>query len=67
MTRDEAAAFARGYRDGQVRMRGAAEDAARTVAVLAGEARGERAAGRAEGALAAEHAIRALPVRDPES
>ncbi len=61
-------ALARAYRRGQEAMRGAAEDAARIVAVMAGEDRGAIAASRAEGALAAEAAIRRLPIRpyDPD-
>jgi hypothetical protein len=57
------AALARAYRRGQQEMRGAAEDAARVVAVTAGEAKGAIAAARAEGALAVEAAIRRLPIR----
>jgi hypothetical protein len=53
----------RAYRRGQEEMRAAAADAARIVAVLAGEERGAIAAARAGGALAAEAAIRRLPVR----
>jgi Ni,Fe-hydrogenase I small subunit len=57
------AALARAYRRGQEAMRGAAEDAARIVAVTAGDERGAIAAARAEGALATEAAIRRLPIR----
>jgi hypothetical protein len=44
-------------------MRQDAIDAARIVVVVAGEQRGAIAAARAEGALAAEAAIRRLPLR----
>ncbi len=44
-------------------MRAAAIDAARIVAVTAGEEKGAIAAARADGALAAEKAIRGLPLR----
>jgi hypothetical protein len=49
-------------------MRGAAEDAARIVAVTAGDERGAIAAARTEGALAVGSAIRRLPIRpyDPD-
>jgi len=57
------AALARAYRRGQEEMREAAVDAARIVAVTTGEGRGAIPAARAEGALAAEAAIRRLPLR----
>ena len=63
MTKD---AIRAAYRRGQEDMRGRAEDAARIVAVTQGGGKGERARGIAEGALAAEKAIRALPIRDWE-
>lgn len=56
-------ALARAYRRGQETMRDAAVDAARITAVTAGDDRGTIAAARAEGALAAEAAIRRLPTR----
>jgi hypothetical protein len=56
-------ALARAYRRGQENMREAAVDAARITAVVTGEDRGAIAAARAEGALAAEAAIRRLPLR----
>lgn len=63
-----AAALARAFRAGQEAMRQDAIDAARLVAVTAGEARGAIAEARAQGALAAEAAIRRLPARpyDPD-
>jgi Ni,Fe-hydrogenase I small subunit len=66
--REVQAALARAWRRGQEAMRGAAEDAARIIAVTAGEERGAIAAARAEGALAAEAAIRRLPIHpyDPD-
>lgn len=57
------AALSRAYRRGQDEMRAAAVDAARIAAVTAGEGRGAVPAARAEGALAAEAAIRRLPLR----
>lgn len=57
------AALARAWRRGQEEMRAAAIDAARIVAVTAGEEKGAIAAARADGALAAEKAIRGLPIR----
>ncbi len=57
------AALARAYRRGQQEMREAAVDAARIAAVLAGEEKGAIATARAAGALAAEAAIRDLPLR----
>jgi hypothetical protein len=56
-------ALARAYRRGQESMREAAIDAARITAVTAGDARGAIAEARAQGALAAEAAIRRLPTR----
>jgi Ni,Fe-hydrogenase I small subunit len=56
-------ALARAYRRGQEAMRGAAEDAARIIAVAAGDEHGAVAAARAEAALAVEAAIRRLPIR----
>jgi ABC-type nitrate/sulfonate/bicarbonate transport system substrate-binding protein len=56
-------ALARAYRRGQETMREAAVDAARIAVVMAGEEKGAIAAARAEGALAAEAAIRRLPLR----
>jgi hypothetical protein len=56
-------ALARAYRRGQERMRAAATDAARITAVVTGEERGAIAEARAQGALAAEAAIRRLPIR----
>ncbi|BDG73801.1 hypothetical protein [Roseomonas fluvialis] len=56
-------ALARAYRRGQESMREAAVEAARIAAVLAGEDRGAIAEARAQGALAAEAAIRSLPLR----
>ncbi len=64
-SRDEIrAATTRAFRRGQEDMRARAEDAARIVAVTRGARAGERAKGIAEGALAAEKAIRALPIHD---
>jgi hypothetical protein len=62
------AAMARAYRRGQESMREAAIDAARITAVTAGDERGAIADARAQGALAAEAAIRRLPLRrfDPD-
>lgn len=57
------AALEKAYRRGQEQMREDAIDAARIAAVMAGEPRGAIAAARAEGALAAEAAIRRLPIR----
>lgn len=57
------AALSRAFRRGQEEMREAAIDAARITAVTAGEEKGAIGAARAEGALAAERAIRALPLR----
>lgn len=59
-------AQARAYRLGQESMRGRAEDVARIVAVTGGEGAGERARGVVAGALAAERAIRGLPILDWE-
>jgi hypothetical protein len=56
-------ALARAYRRGQESMRDAAVDAARIAAVTAGDERGAIAEARAQGALAAEAAIRRLPLR----
>jgi hypothetical protein len=56
-------ALARAYRRGQESMREAAVDAARITAVTTGEERGAIADARAQGALAAEAAIRRLPLR----
>lgn len=56
-------ALARAYRRGRETMREAAVDAARITAVTTGEGRGTVAEARAQGALAAEAAIRRLPVR----
>lgn len=61
-------ALARAYRRGQESMREAAIDAARITAVTARDERGGVAEARAQGALAAEAAIRRLPIRpyDPD-
>jgi hypothetical protein len=53
------------WRPGQEHMRARALDAARMVAVLAGDEKGAIARARAEAALAVERAIRALPVDPP--
>lgn len=56
-------ALAHAYRRGQESMREAAIDAARITAVTASEDRGAIAEARAQGAVAAEAAIRRLPIR----
>lgn len=57
------AALERAWRRSREEMRAAAVDAARIVAVTAGEEKGAIGVARAEGALRAEAAIRRLPVR----
>ncbi|MBB5689265.1 hypothetical protein GXW77_08535 [Roseomonas alkaliterrae] len=63
------AALERAWRRGQEEMHAASVDAARIVAMTAGEEKGAIGAARAEGALRAAAAIRRLPVRpfDAES